>query len=439
MYKYQIKYGKNFIVYLPLKGLAFIANAPMVNYLADINENPALASDEKNENINFLKEIGYFDPESIPHESGFEINYRPTVAVLCLTNTCNFNCVYCYASAGEQKKEELPVILGKKAIDLVHDNAILMQLNSFDVSFHGGGEPTLLFKKLIELTKYARSKNLPSAIELTSNGYWGKKKLDWVLSNVDRLTISFDGIEKTQNSQRPLLNGQKTFQHVFKNLKKLDENNFSYGIRVTATDQSIEELPKSIEFLCQKTNCQTIQVEPAFSHGRAVKNNKRLTKNKIFVENFMKAYDIACSFGRQIYYSGSRPWVISDIFCSANYNALVVTPEGRLTSCYEISEETHKLAKYFHFGRIEPDKIIIDQNVRKNFAGMIDERKQNCKECFCYWHCAGDCPAKTFTDKKNGHLLSGQRCSVNREITKELILRNIIAGNGIMRSYNKEL
>ena len=429
---YIIPHKDKFIVYKPLNRLAFIANAAMVNFIAGIidGDGPSTANDY--DILTFLNSTGFFSQPPVSTIQTNQTEYRPTIAVLCLTNACNLRCIYCFANGGELKRKELPIESGFHAIDLVYRNAVELQQDSFSVSFHGGGEPTLPFKKLQKLVHYAKCKQLSCDVELTSNGYWTSGKTDWILKYIDRLTISFDGIEEVQNIQRPSSIGGKSYSKVMHTIQKIDKRQIPYGIRLTTTDHSIHKLPENIDFLCKSTNCLTFQVEPAFNEGRAVTNKLGVTNHGKFVNWFLKAYDIAIANNRTLYYSGARPWVITDRFCLAHDKALVITPTGKLTSCYEISGEEHPLAGDFHFGGLRnKGEIFINNVIREKFWAKINKRKHKCENCFCYWHCAGDCPAKTFTTKKNGHLMFSERCNVNREITKELILKNIFAGNGI--------
>ena len=212
-----------------------------------------------------------------------------------------------------------------------------------------------------------------------------------------------------------------------KNIKKLDDAPVHYGIRLTVTNSSVNQLEENIAFLCSHTRCSTFQVEPAFGAGRALTNHQTIENNKLFVEHFLKAYDIATANQRQLYYSGARPWVNTHCFCTAHDNALVVTPQGILSSCYEISGSSHPLAEAFHFGELLPNgELNIDFKKRQAFQYKIQERKALCKECFCYWHCAGDCPAKTILPGSFDNNSFSERCTVNREITKELLIRDFL-------------
>ena len=215
-------------------------------------------------------------------------------------------------------------------------------------------------------------------------------------------------------------------------IQAMDQRRFPYGIRMTVTDAGIESLARSVEFLCRETACGTFQVEPAFDHGRASQEGLALTHHQCFATAFMEAYDIAVSYGRHLYYSGARPWLITSQFCQAIEKALVVTPDGLLTACYEVCGKEHALVQDFFFGALSRHGTInMDPEVREQLYERIGQRRTLCEDCFCYWHCAGDCPAKTLTSKLNGHLSFGERCDLNRVITKEVLIRYITAGGGV--------
>lgn len=84
------------------------------------------------------------------------------MAVLLMTNQCQLRCVYCYAAAGELPHEALTTEQGRAAIDIVCQNAITLHQPQFEISFHGGGEPTFAWQVLKECATYARQKPLPA-------------------------------------------------------------------------------------------------------------------------------------------------------------------------------------------------------------------------------------------------------------------------------------
>ena len=106
---YVTPVGSRFLVYRPLRPLAFVANAALVNLMAVWRYQPPPA-DDADPAARFLHSIGFFEPDSpAPAEPAETETFEPTIAVCLLTTGCNLRCVYCYASAGEQRPQALSV------------------------------------------------------------------------------------------------------------------------------------------------------------------------------------------------------------------------------------------------------------------------------------------------------------------------------------------
>ena len=99
-----------------------------------------------------------------------------------------------------------------------------------------------------------------------------------------------------------------------------------------------------------------------------------------------------------------------------------------------------ELGNIFFIGTMTSDgRIKIDERRRHTLIDMMQERRNLCRGCFCYWHCAGDCPAKTLSTDDKGHMIFGNRCEVNRELTKEMLLRYIYESEGIWTGESKQI
>ncbi len=424
---YTIPYDDQYIVYRPLLRLAFAANAAMVNLIAGITpENSAGLSNKHPEAYEFLKGIGFLEPDpERPPDLDFQ---APDTGILCMTNICNLRCIYCYAAAGENPLKKISVSAGKNVIDTVWKNAVKTDRSFFSIGFHGGGEPTAAMAELKVLVDYARSKPLPAHLSLTTNACWPDAAATWILDHFDSFSISFDGIETVQNRQRPRVGGKGSFNQVMDVICRLDQKNAEYGIRMTVTDESVDYLSKGVDFLCRETGCRTIQVEPAFARGRAARRSTALSDFGRFETAFLDAYDTASLFGRRLYYSGARPWLITQRFCESLFKSIILTPDNTITGCLEVIDSDHPLMDLFSMGR--PEDAGIDQmghEARKRLTKMIQARQAHCRNCFCFWHCAGDCPAKAFLAPYPS-LEENPRCRLNRNLTKALIIRYMAAG-----------
>ena len=148
--------------------------------------------------------------------------------------------------------------------------------------------------------------------------------------------------------------------------------------------------------------------------------------------------------GRLLFYSGAIPWQVTSSFCHAASDALIVTPEGSLVTCFEIHDTSHPLHEEFAIGQVPETTnhnsffalpIVgqtntgewVNQSALKAFAEKEAREKAGCNTCISYRHCAGDCATRRTlsTDISRG------RCHVNRELTKEILAWYIAAGGGV--------
>lgn len=420
-----------FIVYRPLARLAFIGNRPLAELATALARGEArdVGSNSRREAAGFLRSIGFMEPDPEPPGPATAA-FEPTIAVLLLTNECQLRCTYCYASAGELPGRRLSVALGRAAIDFVSERARALGRPHFDVSFHGGGEPTLAWRTLKACTAYARGQSLTANVTLTSNGIWSPEQTSWIADNLDGLSLSIDGAPETQDRQRPFASGRGSSAQVMRSLAELDRRSFRYALRMTAT-APWTDLPEQVRFLCENTTCASIQVEPAFNAARGGHGQPTHAEGRAFADAFLESYDLAGRAGRRLYCSGARLGVVSSTFCTAPYSALIVNALGELVTCYEITGESHPLRRLSVIGRVEAGRAVVDEAARARLHGLTAARRESCRDCFCYWSCAGDCYTRTFAPGPEGHLKRGVRCEINRRITRELLLRAISAGGGV--------
>ena len=101
-----------------------------------------------------------------------------------------------------------------------------------------------------------------------------------------------------------------------------------------------------------------------------------------------------------------------------------VTPEGYITSCYEVLEKSHPLSDIFFYGKIEESSLVYFPDKLHRLAKLNVFEKAKCRRCFAKFHCAGDCPAKSILSDRT-EIDQNYRCIINRELTKEQLLRSI--------------
>lgn len=425
---YTIPVDDKYIIYAPLLPLAFIGNKAMVNLVTQKLKDPN-AILYNSELIDAIEKTGLFMPDKkkLP-VCDCNQPFNPTLCILMPTTACNLACTYCYAAYEGKKQVLLSWTIAKKAIDIAFQNSVNPKNGRFSLSFHGGGEPTLPREFFFKAAGYARKLDPGCPVSVTTNAVWDKEFRERALKILSEISISFDGNEITQNRQRPDIHGNATFSRVMETIREIEKRRIPYGIRMTVTKESLPELKSNIEFMCSQTECRSFQVEAVYNQGRAAGSGLSIDDVDSFVDIYMDTVKYAAEHGRNLHYSAARPHLITSTFCAATSNALIVTADGELTACYEVFDHSHLLADDFIIGRMDSDDgIILYPGKRTSLLSKINENRSNCKDCFCYYHCAGDCPPKSFL----AHLNNDQfRCSVTRAITRELIIDRIAENDG---------
>jgi uncharacterized protein len=419
--------NNQFIVYLPIQGILFKANANAINqfYIAlQGDKNAQLSLGLTTEQI--VKIFQTEENELLITDK--KCHFKPTSVSLFLTTNCSMKCTYCYASAGEShfniKKEYIEV-----AVNEVIKNALASGEKSIAINYHGGGDIGVVWDLVEQTTEYIQRQAKENKVQVVFNaglnGVLTDYQREWIVNNFYSATVSIDGYRDIQNMFRPLRNGNPSFDIVHGTLQYFDEHGFNYAIRSTATSGTIRELEKIITFFCMNYKVKKIKIEPVFMQGRASQNNISMPLASDFVKYFLKAQKIASHYDRLLLYSGARFNVISNIFCTAAGSSFGVTPEGYITSCYEVLKKSNPLSDVFFYGKIKDGKIVLSQDKLEKLASLTVENKEKCQKCFAKFHCAGDCPVKAFLSETN-EISHNYRCIINRALTKDQLLRSFL-------------
>lgn len=426
----SVEHDSVYIVYRPLLGLAFIGNPAMATLTRSLAQD--LSRPVQDDIHAFLEKIGFFCPDPYPPSPPDSGAFSPVGLALLMTNQCQLRCTYCYAAAGDFPRQHLSLETGYAAIDYTYENLKRLNFPKFNISLHGGGEPTFPWKTLRALVAYAKEKPLPTEISLTSNGVWSEQQTKWIMAYISSVGISMDGSPQTQDLQRPLVSGKASSRWVMRTLREMEANHYSFGLRLTAVPP-FDRLMEDVRFLCENTRCNQLHVEAAFNTRRGEEGQPELEEGLEFLKVFFAAQRLAEQYGRTLRCAGSDVEKITAAACGSPFNILVVTPQNNLVACFEVVNDSHPLAELATIGRITSQGVQIDEDVRSRLRQKIDERRASCRACFCYWTCAGDCLIRSFSPEPDSHLAHGVRCELNRVLLRETLLRHIAAGNGLWK------
>ena len=176
-------------------------------------------------------------------------------------------------------------------------------------------------------------------IHCATNGVLSAAQRKFVVSHFTGVNISFDGPASIQDRQRPLANGKRSFAQVMRTLKYFREARFPFGIRVTLTAQEGHRLSEIVGFIHEQCpQLDQLHVEPVWLCGRCRMSGESPPAEKDFIAYFAEAYKLARQLGFSLFYSGARLDALTNKFCAAPGEGFSVTPDGIITSCFEVTD-----------------------------------------------------------------------------------------------------
>ncbi len=427
---------KRFIVYAPLCRIAFIANASVVNALAKIERGDFSATTFSDKDLlRLFRDLEIVDgvAERLPLVDLSDA-LEPTSVTLFLTTACNLRCRYCYASAGEAPVHAMPPAVARQGIDFVLRNAVKRGHSQIEIAFHGGGEPTMNWTTLTAAMDYAKAAARRSGVQvvggIASNGVLSQARARWIVDNLSSATISLDGPAEIHDRNRPTATGKGSSAATIRTLRRFDEHGFDYSLRVTVTADAIARLPDSVEFICQSFRPRAVQIEPAYNLGRW--RDAPSAETAAFIEAYREADLRARRLGRAISFSAARLGSLTNHFCGATQNSFCLSPNGNVSSCYEVFSENGVYSDIFFYGRADDaGGYVFDPKRISRLRRQSVENRAFCAGCFAKWTCGGDCYHKALAATEGAEEFRGaERCHIIRELTKDQILRAIAASGG---------
>jgi len=365
---------------------------------------------------------------NMPEELGLITNLT-----IFVTTKCNLRCVYCYARGGDTGKT-ISREMWRLAMD--HFFAALSSgiakgnagLKSVNLTIHGGGEPTVEFAILKEIVaefcERARAVGLQPAVGMGTNGTYRDSVHQWIVDNNIGVNISLDGPRDIQNRLRPFRSGQPSYDVVVRNLESLVKAGRRVSVRATITDEAMETMEKTVE-LAKQLGLAAVNFQPVTLTGRCANSALSRPDAEQFTEKFLKCFLLGLKYDINVKYSGMRCFEhYQHRFCSACGQNFCVTPDGNITTCYEVLDAEDLAASTFFIGKVDPiqGRVELDQSRIEELKQRVTANMVACNGCFLRYQCAGDCPVKSFRySHRDLYSPDPYRCQIADRLNKQLI------------------
>lgn len=421
---FVIEDNDEFIVYSPLRQVAFKANSKAVKDIKTLITGSE--EDCSQELVASVKATGLLEPLNQETISSLFLKRTPplTTVSLALTRACNLACIYCYADCGTSDVL-MPEELVYDAIKFVAENSKKQGLGQLRLGFHGTGEATLVWelvqKGVSFVEEIADSYDLEPTISLITNGInISPDRADYIVEHKIHLSLSLDGYKEIQDLQRPKRSKRgSSFDNVMQSVRVLKEKGVKFAIRATCTQHNINHLSEIVEFFASEVflgQGGKVHIEPVELCGRAVTSGVQNIDPDVFIENYKKAVLVGEANGIRLNCSGDLKAGYQEVFCGANGNNFIVLPDGKVSCCSRVTTLDHELADTFIYGDYNNKHrtFAINKSRLDGLQQLNVHRNDRCQNCFCKWHCAGNCIVRSMSN--DGHW--DMMCYVTRELVK---------------------
>lgn len=164
-----------------------------------------------------------------------------------LTEDCNLRCRYCY------QKNFLPTAMPAEIAVAAMRSAISHGASSLALTFFGG-EPLLrsdvLFQVLEAARRLERQFRVPTTAKVSTNGVLlDEKAIDQAARLGLFISLSFDGVQASQDLGRVRLDGRGSFDDVSRALRLLVESQRPFAVYSVVTPQNVRWLAESRRYL----------------------------------------------------------------------------------------------------------------------------------------------------------------------------------------------
>jgi len=280
---------------------------------------------------------------------------------------------------------------------------------------YAGGEPTLRWDLVTALHErgaaLAQQTGLPLTEILVTNGAaLSQSRLEYLKTSKIQLSISLDGFGAGHDRQRPFVNGQPSFERVYKNIKMALALDLHPYLTITLTRLNLDDLPALTEFALQN------RLFLNWNFYRPHQTNDPLTADhSALVAALQKAFAIISDnmpdypfFDKLI--DRSNFSAAHEHTCGAGIHYLSIDYDGKALPCHMLSGANQSGIPLNMLSQVQFD----------DFSNKSVTEREGCNTCEWRYWCTGGCPLLAGISNPQGQSKSPY-CEVYKATYPELM------------------
>lgn len=315
--------------------------------------------------------------------------------ILVLTGSCNFGCVYCYAS--HQKPIKMTPQVISRTVGMLREEASAGVHKPVIVQFTGG-EPLLAFDRLQAAVQQLEAERLPVSFQLQTNGSLvTAEQAAFIRKHHIAVGVSLDGIPAVNDRLRPFADGSPSTAATVRGIRQLGDAGIEIGITCVVSKENVLHLTDLVDLAYYLGNVRQIGFNLLRPCGRGkgldkpsskevregieaalqrVKEMKELTGRELIVSQLAKIRKLQ---------QGYQPFS----HCYALHEAgLYVDPVGDIYGCASLSGQgEYKLGSVF---------TGIGKGKRAALASTLQPVVAYCSACPDISLCGGGCYSRSY-------------------------------------------
>ena len=374
------------LITAPFHGISTIVNAAMAEIVFRCLEDESEPVPENADWIHTLRR-----PGSRPGRRRGAL--APLFLGLIPTRSCMMRCAYCDFVA----QQSHPLMSFERIRQAADGYAELLREKpeaEWNMHFFGG-EPFAAFKEIVFAVNYARRKaaetGIPTHFEVTTNGCYPAEQCRWIAEYFDKVVLSLDGFPEIQNRHRPGPGGSDSFEAVCRSADIFSRGSAELIIRSCVSAESVDSLQDWADLIADRWAPEAVCFEPMIESALARRNGLVPPGPLRFARRWAEAAERLKRKQIRLVYSSGDISAVRNSLCPMGRDALIVSPEGQIGSCWQLAENQIAGGIDLRFGTVGPGGFQIDMDRLEMQRAQSEANRESCRGCFCYPWCAGGC------------------------------------------------
>jgi uncharacterized protein len=383
--------GDAFLLHNPLLQVSSLVNATALDlFRQGLSGETALASLSQG-----LADLFMLLTEKWPdRQVSGQLRLQPQFLGIIPTRACNIACRYCDFGSGRAKHRTMSLNMAGAAVTWYADYLHQTDQTRMEIHFFGG-EP-FVARDVVETVLHrgrflAARHKLEPHFEVSTNGVFERDYARFVGDYFHAVVLSFDGFQEIHDRHRPMDALRGSFDSVRQSALLLAESPTDLCLRCCVSSLNVERLEEIGDWFCREFQPAAINFESLTVNPETLAAGLHPPDPYLFAKNYSSARRRIQQHGIKPVYAATESEGLRTSFCPVGKDTLIVSPDGRISSCYLPQSAWKDHGLDMDVGRIDRNgRVAIDHAAIFRLRHLVTD-KPRCINCFCRWTCSGGC------------------------------------------------